>query len=189
MTTPLEYLSKAFLPREPIRIAGQRPLAGRAALLLRWFAVAVIFYHLSAAQFGAPEVMKFRPAHLAMYVSMIYLAYGWRRGDKRTGVPWWDWVLFALAWVPLVHIYWNYEYVVNRYPYITPLSTMDIVAALIAVVLTLEACRRTVGVTLVALLGIFVAHALFGPYFPAPCATTAKSAFLSRPRAAGRPDP
>jgi len=168
VTTPLEYLAKAFLPADPIRIAGQRPLAGRAALLLRWFTVAVIFYHLSAAQFGAPEVMKFRPAHLAMYVSMIFLAYGWRRGDVRTSVPWWDWVLFALAWVPLVHIYWNYDYVVNRYPYITPLSTMDMVAGLIAVVLTLEACRRTVGVTLVALLGIFVAHALFGPYFPAP---------------------
>jgi TRAP transporter 4TM/12TM fusion protein len=151
-----------------MEIAGQRPLAGVPALLLRWGGVGIITYHLAAAQFGAPEVMKFRPTHVASYLALIFLAYGFRRNDARATVPWHDWALFALAWLPLAYIYWDYETVVNRYAYITPLTTLQWVMAVLALALTLEACRRTVGLTLVLLVVLFVAHALFGPYFPPP---------------------
>jgi TRAP transporter 4TM/12TM fusion protein len=112
--------------------------------------------------------MKFRPTHVAMYLALIFLAYGLRRNDKRATVPWYDWVLFALAGLPLAYIYWDYETVVNRYAYITPLTTLQWVMAALALALTLEACRRTVGLTLVLLVTLFVAQALFGPYFPPP---------------------
>ena len=151
-----------------MEIAGQRPLAGVPALVLRWGCIGIIAYHLAAAQFGAPEVMKFRPTHVAMYLGLIFLAYGLRRNDKRATVPWYDWVLFALCWLPLAYIYWDYETVVNRYAYITPLTTLQWVMAALALALTLEACRRTVGLTLVLLVTLFVAQALFGPYFPPP---------------------
>ncbi len=152
-----------------IEIAGQRRLEGLSGALLRWGSIAIIGYHLYGAQFGLPEAQKFRPMHVAMYCAMIFLAYGWRRGDRRTSVPWWDWGLFALSWVPVVYIYSHYSYIVaERYPYVMPLAPLDWVAGLLAIVLVLEACRRTVGLTLVVLLAIFVLQALFGPYFPAP---------------------
>ncbi len=151
-----------------VRVGGQRPLIGAPALILRWFSIAVIGYHLYAAQFGAPEVMHFRSAHVAMYVGMIFLVYGVLRTDKRSGVPWYDWVLFALAWAPAIYIYANYEYVVTRYAYVTQLTALDWTMGVLAILLVGEACRRAVGLTLTLLFLIFLSHALFGPYFPGP---------------------
>jgi len=155
-------------------ISGQRTVSRGAGLFLRFYSVAVILYHLAAAEFGAPEVMKFRPTHVAMYVSMIFIAFAFRKSDLRERVPWHDWLLAALAWVPVFYIYANYEYVVERYPYVTPLTTMDWVVALLAIGLVLEACRRAVGLTLVVLFSIFVIHSLFGPYFPGPLEQSAQ---------------
>jgi len=152
----------------PVTMGGQRTLAGISGVLLRWFAVSVILYHLAAAAVGAPEVMKFRPTHVAMYVSMIFLVYGFRR-ERQTGhVPWYDWALFVLSWLPAIYIYGNYNYVVERYPYITDLTITDWIVAMVAITLAMEACRRAVGITLVALLALFLVHCLFGPYFPGP---------------------
>ena len=151
-----------------IEVSGQRPLTGAAGLLLRWGCIGIVLYHMAAAQFGAPEVLKFRPAHVAMYCALIFLAYGWRRGEGRAGVPWHDWLLAALSLAPVAYIYANYETVVNRYPAITPLTGIEWVAGILAILLVLEACRRTVGWALVALFLLFLLQALFGPHFPAP---------------------
>jgi len=163
------FLSTAFAPPgEPVQVGGQRALVGRLGALLRWFAVAVILYHLVAAAVGAPEVMKFRPTHVAMYVSMIFLVYGITKDRQTDHIPWYDWALFMLSWIPVLYIYGNYNYVVERYPYITDLTPIDWVVAIIAITLAMESCRRAIGITLVALLAIFLVHGLFGPYFPGP---------------------
>ena len=153
---------------EPVQIGNQRRLAGASGLFLRWFSVLVILYHLSAAAFGAPEVMLFRPTHVAMYVSMIFLVYGVSRNSSGENIPWYDWLLFMLSWIPVLYIYSNYHYVVERYPYITDLHTIDWAVAILAIGLAMEACRRAIGNTLVILLIIFLIHGLFGPYFPGP---------------------
>ena len=154
--------------REPLRIAGQRHLVSRSAFFVRWFAVGIIIYHLSAAMFGAPEVMKFRPTHVAMYVSLIFVLYSFRRGSQETTVPWYDWGLAIFSWIPAAYIYINYYYVVDRYPYVSELTIGAWLAGLIAIGTTIEACRRAVGLTLTLLLTVFIAHSLFGNYFPGP---------------------
>ena len=152
-----------------IEIAGQRRLQGLSGALLRWGSIAIIGYHLYGAQFGLPEAQKFRPMHVAMYCAMIFLAYGWRRGDRRTSVPWWDWGLFALAWVPVVYIYFDYSRIAyERISLIEPLLPMDWIAGVLAMVLVAEACRRTVGLTLVVLLGDFRPAGLVWALFPRP---------------------
>ncbi len=156
-----------------ISVGGQRDLRRWAGVAVRWFCVAIIGYHLAAAQFGAPEVLKFRPTHMAMYVCLIMLVYGLRGRDERHVPPWWDWVLAASAWAPVAYIYANYSYVVERYPYVTLLKPADWVVGVLAILLVVEACRRAVGLTLVLLLLFFVLHALFGPYFPGPLAQAA----------------
>lgn len=155
-----------------MKVSGQRDLQGWSGQLVRWFSIAVIGYHLAAAQFGAPEVMKFRPTHVAMYCGLIFLLFGFRREDQRQGVPWYDLVLFALSWAPVVYIYLNYDYISERYAYVTPLTHLDWAMAAVALILAAEACRRAVGLTLVALLAAFLVHALFGSYFPGPLKQT-----------------
>lgn len=157
------------------QIGGQRTIPRGAGHILRWYCFGIILYHLAAAQFGAPEPMKFYPTHVAMYVSMIFIAFSASARDMRERVPWCDWVLAVLAWAPVAYIHLNYDYIVERYPYVTPLEPLDWAMAGVAILLTLEACRRSVGLTLVLLLAFFVAHSLFGSYFPGALEQSAQS--------------
>jgi TRAP transporter 4TM/12TM fusion protein len=148
-------------------IGGQRESSGWQMHLVRWYSVGIILYHLYAAQFGAPEVMLFRSTHVAMYVGLCFLLFSAlsRQTDR---IPWYDLVLCALAWVPAIYILAEYEYVTRRYPYIQDLQTMDWIVATLAIVLAVEACRRSIGLALTILFAIFLAHALFGHYAPGP---------------------
>ncbi|MEX0730195.1 MAG: TRAP transporter fused permease subunit [Aquisalimonadaceae bacterium] len=161
-----------------ISVGGQRDSGRWTVFILRWYCVGIILYHLSAAQFGAPEVMLFRPTHVAMYTSLIFLTYAlsarWD-SSRRREVPWYDWALFMMSWLPALHIYLDYSRFVNRYPYVSSLQNLDWTMGILAIVLVMEACRRAVGNTMVILLGVFLLHALFGPYFPGPLSQTGVS--------------
>ena len=121
-----------FLGRDSIQVAGQRVLPVRSKLFVRLFSALIIIYHLAAAMFGAPEVMKFRPTHVAMVVSLIFLLYAYKRSDQGTSVPWFDWMLAVFAWVPAAYIYLNYFYVVDRYPYVSELTMGAWLAGIVA---------------------------------------------------------
>lgn len=151
-----------------LTVSGQRNLAGWQGQALRWLCVAAISYHLYAAAFGAPEALKFRSAHVAMYLAIIFLAFAPFRAARGDRVPWYDVILFILAWVPAIYIYANYFYIVDRYPYVTPLRPLDWAMGILMILLVIEACRRAVGLTLTILLAFFLAHAMLGSYFPPP---------------------
>jgi len=149
-----------------MKISGQRDVTSWSALIVRYFSIFIILYHGYAAQFGAPEVMKFRSTHLAMYVFLIFLLYGFRKKDYQGSIPWTDWIFAVLALVPVLFIYLDYERIVNRYPYLDPLTVYDWVIGLSAIILTVEACRRSTGWALPILFLFFLVHSLFGQYFP-----------------------
>ena len=162
---------EAIQPQPDVEISGQRDVRGIASVILRIYAICVILFHLYAAQFGAPEVLVFLPTHVAMYVGLIFIAYPIRR-HASPGVPWYDWLLCLAAWLPALYIFLNYEHVVTRIPYVESLTTLEMGMGIAAVLLTLEACRRSLGMTLVVLFSIFLVHALFGQYFPGPLKQT-----------------
>jgi TRAP transporter 4TM/12TM fusion protein len=149
-----------------VELSGQRHLRGIAGFLLRWYSIGIILFHLYAAQFGAPEVMIFLPTHVAMYVGLVFLAYPIRKGLRRDHIPWYDWALCLVSWVPALYIFTHYEHVVTRLPYVEAMSSVEIAMGIVAVVLTLEACRRSIGLTLAVLFVFFLVHALFGQVFP-----------------------
>lgn len=150
-----------------MKIGGQRDSSGWQMMLVRWYSVGIILYHLYAAQFGAPEVMAFRSTHVAMYVGLCFLVYGaLSRHSNR--IPWYDLVLCAAAWVPAAYIYVEYDYVTGRYPYIQSLTSVDWIMATLAIALAVEACRRSIGLALTILFAIFLSHALIGQHFPGP---------------------
>ena len=149
-----------------MKISGQREVKDWAGIMVRWFSIFIILYHGYAAQFGAPEVMKFRSTHLGMYVCMIFLLYGFRKKNYEGRIPWVDLILAFLALVPILYIFLDYERIANRYPYLDALTVYDWVIGLMAIVLTVEACRRATGWALPMLFILFLVHCLFGQYFP-----------------------
>lgn len=145
---------------------GQRPLEGWPHMLVRIYGIVIISYHLYAAQFGAPEVLKFRSTHLSMYVAMVFLTFGITKKVFGSKIPWYDYLCAVLAWLPTLYLFLDYERLTTRFPYVSALTNLDWIMGILAIILTVEACRRSLGPALPIIWLFFTLHALFGPYFP-----------------------
>jgi TRAP transporter 4TM/12TM fusion protein len=123
-------------------------------------AIAMSLYHMYVAAFGPPEAYFFRGTHLLFTMTLIFLLYPLRPGG---GWGWriTDFVLLAASWAFILHIFINYDYVINRIIYIDELTLRDKVYATLAVLLVLEATRRVLGWGLSLTAIAFLAYPLF----------------------------
>jgi len=141
----------------------EKPATTPGALALRWtalgLAVAMSLYHMYVAGFGPPEALIFRGTHLMFATTLVFLLYPFRpRGS-------WGWrsldAALLVAGLGLVlHIFFNYEYFLNRIIYIDDLTTADKVWAVVSVVVVLEGTRRVIGWALPVTAICFLAYAL-----------------------------
>ena len=96
---------------------------------------------------------------LAVTLPLVFLSYG--RGHTP---PWWDWVLAVLAFVVGAYpLFGGYDEFLNRQGQLT---TLDVIAGAVLLVLILEACRRTTGWVLPVVCLAFVAYAYYGGFLP-----------------------
>ncbi|MDT7787748.1 MAG: hypothetical protein QOF58_6167, partial [Pseudonocardiales bacterium] len=96
---------------------------------------------------------------LAVTLPLVFLSYG--RGHTP---PWWDWVLALLAFVVGAYpLFGGYDEFLNRQG---QLSTLDVIAGAVLLVLILEACRRTTGWVLPVVCLAFIAYAYYGGFLP-----------------------
>ncbi|MFC3892427.1 TRAP transporter permease [Lentzea rhizosphaerae] len=96
---------------------------------------------------------------LAVTLPLVFLSYG--RGHTP---PWWDWVLAALAFVVGAYpLFGGYDAFLNRQGQLT---TLDVIAGAVLLVLILEACRRTTGWVLPVVCLAFIAYAYYGGFLP-----------------------
>jgi TRAP transporter 4TM/12TM fusion protein len=112
------------------------------------------------AAFGPPEAYFFRGTHLLFTMTLIFLLYPLKPGGS------WGWrvldlILLAGSWAFILHIFINYDYVINRIIYIDELTLRDMVYAALAIVLVLEATRRVLGWGLSLTAVGFLAYPLF----------------------------
>ena len=122
------------------------------------------------AFFGTITANVYIPAFAAGALAMTFLMYrGWGRSkdpadstasDNPHPV---DWLLAALAAMPMVYAIVFYEEFSRRA--VVP-TQMDIIMGVIAVAVILEATRRTVGWIMVVVVVLFIAYAYFGPILP-----------------------
>ncbi|HEY8394711.1 MAG TPA: TRAP transporter large permease subunit, partial [Thermaerobacter sp.] len=136
-----------------------RGLMGRLAGAL---AIAMAIFHLWAT-FAYLPAHQLRAVHLAFGLVLIFLLYpGWR-GEDRSRVPWHDVLLAGAAAVSLGYVVVFYQEVAYRI--IRP-ETTDLVLGTLALLLVLEAARRTTGWVLPVVAVVFLAYAFFGSYLP-----------------------
>ena len=125
--------------------------------------------------FNPMATQFYLPAFLMIGLSMTFLVYrGWGRSqqakeeghsDNPTVV---DWLLAALAVIPFAYIVQDWDSFFRRA--VVP-TDLDLVMGTIAILVTLEATRRTVGILVPAVVVFFLAYGYFGPYFPGPFST------------------
>ncbi len=119
-----------------------------------------------------PEMIQ-RPLHVVFALSLAFLIYPVRRNTEREegqtfwgSAAWYDLLLSGLALAAGAHLVWHYERLATRIHFVDPLHPLDIAAALVLIVLTLEACRRVVGWSLPTIALVFFIYQLIGPWMP-----------------------
>ncbi|MFA5916367.1 MAG: TRAP transporter fused permease subunit, partial [Burkholderiales bacterium] len=129
-------------------ISDEVPATPPSTRLLKWIvsaiAIAMSLYHMYVAGFGPPEELIFRGTHLLFALTLVFLLYPLKPGG---GAGWraLDAALLIGSWAFILHIFLNYEYIINRIIYIDDLTVVDKIDAVLAVLIILEATRRVLG--------------------------------------------
>ena len=139
----------------------RRP-GGFAGVAIRAIAVAMALFHLWAT-FAYIPAHPLRAVHLGFGLALIFLLYPGRSRADRSRVPWYDGLLALIAAVSMAYLVVFYREVAYRI--IRP-EAADLVLGTVALLLVLEAARRTTGWVLPVLAVAFLAYGFLGPYFP-----------------------
>ncbi|GAA1346669.1 TRAP transporter permease [Arthrobacter roseus] len=152
-----------------------RQLTGKPLLIIKAIGVALSVFGLVWV-FYPMATQFYLPAFLMIGIPLTFLVYrGWARSDKakakgrsdNPGIG--DWVLAAIAVVPFAYIISDWDSFFRRA--VLP-SELDLIMGTIAILVTLEATRRTVGILVPIVVIFFFAYAYLGPFFPAPFETS-----------------
>ncbi|MGB3261721.1 TRAP transporter permease [Paenisporosarcina sp.] len=143
-----------------------RDLKGIMLKVVFFGLLAFSLFQLYTAIFGQYTAYLQRSIHLGFALSLIFLLFpAFKKGkkEKRNKVPIYDIILSLLAVV--VGLYWPIMQQ-ELYYSVGNLSPLDLTVGILAVVLTLEATRRAVGLPITIIAVIFLIYAFFGRYFP-----------------------
>ncbi|MEK3994554.1 TRAP transporter permease [Psychrobacillus sp. FSL K6-2365] len=105
-----------------------------------------------------------RSIHLGFALSLIFLMFpAMKKSIRKRKIPIYDYLLSILSIG--VGLYWpiQYQELVFR---VGTMSDLDFIVGALAILLTLEAARRTVGLPITIIATVFLVYAFFGPYFP-----------------------
>ena len=146
---------------EPKGIAEIIREKGRLNTVITVIAVALAFYHLYTSVAGCPPAVLHRGIHLFTVLILIFLI-----SSSKNRSRWYlglNIVLCLLALSVLGFIVYDYDYM--HWRHFTP-TTIDLVLGGITVVITLEACRRVVGMPMAGLIVFFLVYTRVGAYIP-----------------------
>ncbi|WP_104053299.1 MULTISPECIES: TRAP transporter fused permease subunit [unclassified Arthrobacter] len=152
-----------------------RQLSGLPASVIKAFGAGLSLFALYWV-FRPMPTQFYLPMFLGLGLAMTFLVYrGWGRSEKAKAkgkadnpqVA--DWLLAVIALVPFVYIAFNWDGFFRRA--ITP-TYLDLVMGIIAILVTLEASRRTVGILVPLVVLVFFVYASFGTLVPAPFNTS-----------------
>ncbi|OQO95021.1 C4-dicarboxylate ABC transporter [Saccharomonospora piscinae] len=127
---------------------------------------ALTLFQLYTALFGTFTSIIQGAVHVGMALSLVYLLYpAHRAGASKPGVPPHDVLLCALALGANGYIVVNYEQLTTQ-SVVFGFETVDVVVAVAAIALILEATRRCVGLPIVVIAVAALAYGYYGPSMP-----------------------
>lgn len=135
------------------------------ALIFRWVAIFMSLYHLGTCIFGIPASQLHRALHLMLACVLTFGGFNFKgkKSDGRCLLT--DWILIAATVFSMGYIVVENKVLENRLAFVTPFTTVQLVAVIMLVVLVLEATRRLTGLTLPIACLIFLAYAFWGDRF------------------------
>ncbi len=137
--------------------------------IFRWSVILLsagfFIFHLYTAAFGTFISQLQRPLHLAFMSGAGFVLYPVLKGKKRGSV---DIALALTAACTFGYLASQAGPISVRATFVTPLSTFDQVIGTLAIVLVIELVRRTVGISLALVAGVFLIFTIAGPFLPDP---------------------
>ena len=130
--------------------------------------IVLVSFALYTAMFGVFPDMIQRGAHLSAVIALVYLGF-FASKDTHVGVFGFTWRRFKFSLLGFLGIatagyqFFLYDDVTSRYGSIT---VYEIPIAILAIILLLDATRRTIGWSMVGLAIFFLLYAYFGREFP-----------------------
>lgn len=140
-----------------------RVLSGRIAGAVALIAIFTSLFHVYMNSASLMILIKKNAIHLGLMLALTFLMYPASKKSSLTAPSKLDWMLSVLGFSVGFYIVLTYDGLIERS--LVPNST-DYVFAIIAILLTLEAGRRTVGAILPILSIFFIFYAKFGYIFP-----------------------
>ena len=149
---------------------GARNPTGIAAKVLFGTALAWSLFQLWIASplpfmvgFGVFNSTEARSIHLAFAVFLAFTSYPALARSPRDYIPIQDWIMAGIGALAAAYLFIFYQQISSRVG--APIA-QDYVAAVIGMVLLLEAARRALGPALAIVASIFLIYTFFGPYMP-----------------------
>lgn len=145
--------------------------SGNKRLLRRWEAVflAVLcigftVFHLYVLNVYSLEPLLFRAIHVGWGGALGFILYAPVRRAAKAGVPWYDWVLVLASIVCAVYIAIELDGLLFRAG--AQFTPGDVVIGVMGTLIVLEFARRTTGLALPVIAGVFILYAFVGPWMP-----------------------
>ncbi|MBQ4432221.1 MAG: TRAP transporter fused permease subunit [Synergistaceae bacterium] len=143
-----------------------RKLSGTSKTLVYLYVLAMGVFHLFTASAGNYEAYLQRSIHLAFVLPLAFVLFPMTKGAPKDRVPFYDWILAALAAAPGLYSMVNYTAITERIQQIDPLTTAQLVLGSLLVILLLEGTRRIVGLPLSLIAALFAVYMLYGYKLP-----------------------
>ncbi|MGB9790500.1 MAG: TRAP transporter permease [Thermotoga caldifontis] len=143
-----------------------RKLHGATYYFAFFSLVAMAIFHIYTAVFGTLEAYLQRNIHLAFALPLAFIFYPATKNSPKDRVPWYDWLLAALALLPSLYAIVNYETIIYRMVQVDEVTPVQILLGTILVITILEATRRIVGLALTILAAASVFYMYIGHLLP-----------------------
>lgn len=144
--------------------ASRRELASWQASLVAAMCIGFTLFHLYVLNVYSLEPLLFRAIHVGWAGAIGFLVSAPLRRVGIRGVPWYDWILVALSIGCAVYITIELDGLLFRAG--AQFTPGDVVVGVVGTLLVLELARRTTGLALPIIAGIFILYCFVGPWMP-----------------------
>lgn len=142
----------------------KRVLRPWEALTLAALCVGFTVFHLFVLNIYSLEPLLFRAIHVGWGGAIGFMLYSATRRARGNGVPWYDWLLVVASIACAVYITVELDGLLFRAG--AQFTTGDVVTGFVGTLLVLEFGRRTSGLALPVIAGVFIVYCFVGPWMP-----------------------
>lgn len=149
----------------------EEEFAGNKRVLHRWetvllavLCIGFTVFHLFVLNVYSLEPLLFRAIHVGWGGALGFILYAPVRRAVKIGVPWYDWMLVLASIACTVYVMVELDGLLFRAG--AQFTTGDVVSGFTGTMLVLEFARRTSGLALPIIAGLFIVYSFVGQWMP-----------------------